>query len=155
MKKFIQKQLKIFTKAIIKKYSPDIIGITGSVGKSSAKEAVKKALEFRYQVRASIKNYNNEIGLPLTVIGAQSPSKSIFGWIKVFIKAISLILITDKNYPKILILEMGADREGDIKYLTELAPCKIAVVTSVSESHAEFLGNLQKIEKEKRQILEN
>ncbi|MEA2065068.1 MAG: UDP-N-acetylmuramoyl-tripeptide--D-alanyl-D-alanine ligase [Patescibacteria group bacterium] len=155
MKKFIQSKLKFFVKAIIKKYNPDIIGITGSVGKSSAKEAIKKVLESRFKVRASIKNYNNEIGLPLTVIGVQSPLKSIFGWVKVFIKAINLILITDKNYPKILILEMGADREGDIKYLSGLTPCKIAIVTAVSESHSEFLGNLQKIEKEKRQILEN
>lgn len=155
MKKFIQKQLKILAKAIIKKYNPDIIGITGSVGKSSAKEAIKKVLESSFQVRASIKNYNNEIGLPLSVIGVESPSKSIFGWIKVFTKAIGLILIKDKNYPKILILEMGADRQGDIEYLLEMAPCKIGVVTAVSEAHTEFLGNLQKIEKEKRKIVEH
>lgn len=155
MKKFIQSKLKFLTKAIIKKYNPDVIGITGSVGKSSAKEAIKKVLESNFQVRANIKNYNNEIGLPLTVIGAESPSKSMLGWIKVFIKAIGLILRTDKNYPKILILEMGADRHGDIKYLTEIAPCKVAVVTAISQAHTEFLGNLQKVEKEKRQILEH
>ncbi|MBT4277882.1 UDP-N-acetylmuramoyl-tripeptide--D-alanyl-D-alanine ligase [Candidatus Falkowbacteria bacterium] len=155
MKFVIQYILKILSKAILKKYDPDVIGITGSVGKTSTKEAVKAVLEKHSNVRASIKNYNNEIGVPLTIIGESSPAKSSVGWLKVFLKALKLILIEDKSYPQKLILEMGADKVGDIGYLVKLAPCDIGVVTSVSEVHFEFFKSLKKIEKEKRKIIEH
>jgi len=93
MRKLIQLKLKILSQLILKKYKPEIIGITGSVGKTGAKEAVYAVLSSKYNVRRNVKNYNNEIGLPLTIIGSESPGKSIIGWILVFIKAIKLILI--------------------------------------------------------------
>ncbi|MEA2088560.1 MAG: UDP-N-acetylmuramoyl-tripeptide--D-alanyl-D-alanine ligase [Patescibacteria group bacterium] len=155
MKKIIQYILKILSKKILDKYKPEIIGITGSVGKTSTKDAVKRILEKDYKVRANIKNYNNEIGVPLTIIGEKSPSKSIFGWLNIISKGIKLILTTDKNYPKILILEMGADKIGDIEYLVSFVRCNIAIVTNISESHLEFFHTVQKIEKEKRKIVEN
>lgn len=155
MRKIIQYILKILSKKILDKYKPEIIGITGSVGKTSTRDAVKRILEKDYNVRANIKNYNNEIGVPLTIIGEKSPSKSIFGWLDIIGKGIKLILTTDKNYPRILILEMGADRIGDIEYLVSFVRCNIAIVTNISESHLEFFHTVQKIEKEKRKIVEN
>ena len=155
MRKIIHYILKILSKKILDKYKPEIIGITGSVGKTSTKDAVKRILEKDYKVRANIKNYNNEIGVPLTIIGKKSPSKSILGWLDIIGKGIKLIFKTDKNYPKILILEMGADRIGDIEYLVGFIRCDIAIVTNISESHLEFFHTVQKIEKEKRKIVEN
>lgn len=155
MKKLIQYILKVLAKDIIKKYNPDIIGITGSVGKTSAKEAIKSVLGDYYNVRGNAKNYNNEIGTPLTIIGSDSPGKSILGWLEIFIKALNLLLIKNKNYPDILILEMGADKEGDIQYLVDIAPCDVGIVTDVSESHLEFFGSINKIKKEKRKIVEH
>lgn len=155
MTKIIQYILKISAQAVIRKYSPDVIGITGSVGKTSAKEAVRAVLSGYYNVRANIKNYNNEIGVPLTIIGVDSPGKSVLGWVKVFLKVLGLLLISNKNYPNILILEMGADREGDIDYLVNIAPCDIGIVTDVSESHLEFFGSVNKIKREKRKIVEH
>ncbi|MDP2830494.1 MAG: Mur ligase family protein, partial [bacterium] len=125
MKKIIQFKLKILAKMILARYKPDVIGITGSVGKTSAKEAVYAVLASKFNARRNIKNYNNEIGLPLTVIGADSPGKSVFGWLAVFLKALKLILIRDANYPRILILEMGVDRPGDMDYLNSIVKCKI------------------------------
>ena len=155
MKKIIQYILKILSKKILDKYKPEIIGITGSVGKTSTKDAIKKILEKNYNIRANIKNYNNEIGVPLTIIGKESPAKSIWGWFNIISEGIRLILTRDKNYPKILILEMGADRIGDIEYLNSFISCNIAVITNISESHLEFFNTVQKIEKEKRKIIEN
>ncbi len=152
-KKIIEFLLKIIAKAIIKKYHPEIIGLTGSVGKTSAKEAIKTVLREKFSVRANIKNYNNEIGVPLSIIGEESPCKSIFGWLKVFLKSAKLILIKTKNYPEILILEMGADKMGDIEYLISFVPLKIAVITTVSEVHLEQFGSLERIAREKRLLV--
>ncbi len=136
------------------KYKPDVVGITGSVGKTSAKEAAATVLEKKFNVRRSPKNYNNEIGVPLTIIGVEkNPRRSVWGWLKVFLKAKKLILMRDKNYPQILVLEMGADKPGDIEYLTQLAPCKVGVLTFISHAHTEFFKTIKKIAQEKKAII--
>lgn len=149
MKKILQKILLMLSQAILKKYEPKVIGITGSIGKSSAKEAVFAVLKNKFRVRQNIKNYNNEIGLPLTIIGQVSPGKSIFGWLKVFYSAIKMIIIEQSDYPEILILEMGIDRVGDMSYLVELAPVDIGIVTNVGPVHLEYFKTIEKIAKEK------
>ncbi|MBU4347398.1 UDP-N-acetylmuramoyl-tripeptide--D-alanyl-D-alanine ligase [Patescibacteria group bacterium] len=155
MKKIIQFKLKILAKMILAKYKPDVIGITGSVGKTSAKEAVYTVLASKFNARRNIKNYNNEIGLPLTVIGVDSPGKSVFGWLAVFFKALKLILIKDVNYPRILILEMGVDRPGDMDYLNSIVKCKIGIVTLIGPVHLEFFGSVGNIQKEKGKLISN
>lgn len=149
MKLLIQKILKILAKLILSKYRPEIIGITGSVGKTGVREAIYAVLSAKFKARRNLKNYNNEIGVPLTVIGAGSPAKSILGWAKVFFSAIKLLLKTDKNYPKILILEMAADKPGDLDYLTDMVKPNIGVITSIGDSHIENFGSLEKIKEEK------
>jgi UDP-N-acetylmuramoyl-tripeptide--D-alanyl-D-alanine ligase len=153
-KSLLQYCLKVLSKKILNKYKPDIIGITGSVGKTSAKEAIAIVLENKFTVRRSAKNYNNEIGLPLTIIGVEkTPGRSVWGWLAVMLKAKKLIFIRDKNYPEILVLEMGADKPGDIQYLTEFAPCKVGVLTFISHAHTEFFKTIKKIAQEKRIII--
>ena len=154
LKSLLHYWLSFFSKKILNKYKPDIVGITGSVGKTSAKEAVAAVLQNKFTVRSSAKNYNNEVGLPLTIIGVEkTPGKSIWGWAAVFLKAKKLIFKRDKNYPEILVLEMGADKPGDIEYLTEFAPCKVGVLTFISHAHTEFFKTLKKIAQEKRIII--
>ncbi len=155
MNKIIQLKLKFFAKKIIKKYNPKIIGITGSVGKTSAREAIYTVLSSKYNVRQSIKNYNNEIGVPLTVIGGVAPGKSVFRWLKIFKHALELIIFKDKEYPEILILEMGVDRVGDMEYLNSILKCDIGVVTMIGSSHLEFFGTINKIKKEKELLIKN
>lgn len=150
----LQFLLRNFAKNILKKYHPDVVGITGSVGKTSSKEAIAEVLRSRFNVRESKKNYNNEIGVPLTIIGVnKSPGSSLFGWMAVFIKAIKLLVIRSKDYPQILVLEMGADKPGDIQYLTDMAPCKVGVLTFISHAHTEFFKTITNIAQEKRIII--
>ena len=146
--------LRRLSKMILKKYRPDVIGITGSIGKSSTKEAVAAVLKTSFNVRSNVKNYNNEVGLPLTVIGVdKTPGRSIFGWLKVFFKALAILLKRDKNYPEMLVMEMGADKPGDIAYLTDIAPCKVGVLTYISHAHTEHFKTIKKIAQEKRLIV--
>lgn len=153
MKNFLHRILKVFAKKILNKYKPKVIGITGSIGKTSTKEAILAVLNQGFTVRASMKNYNNEIGVPLVIIGSLSPGKSIIGWLNIFLKAIWLLIYKNKNYPRVLVLEMAADKAGDIKYLTQLAPCDIGVLTNIGPSHLEYFKTIEKIIKEKKIIV--
>ncbi|MDD4995688.1 MAG: UDP-N-acetylmuramoyl-tripeptide--D-alanyl-D-alanine ligase [Patescibacteria group bacterium] len=141
------------SKQILYKYKPKIIGITGSMGKTSSKEAIFVVLSSKFNVRRNIKNYNNEIGLPLTIIGESSGLKSVLRWLGIFWKAFELLIFRDENYPQILVLEMGADRPGDIKYLTNLAPCDVGVVTSIAPVHVEFFQDIKGVLQEKKIVV--
>ena len=150
MKKILHFILKILAKAVINKYQPKVIAITGSVGKTSAKEAIAVVLRAKFNTRTPSKNFNNEIGTPLTILGQEnSPGKNILAWLWIFILAIKLVLIKDKNYPEVLVLEMGADKPGDIKYLTAIASPDISIITAIGSSHIEFFRTIDNIVKEK------
>lgn len=147
-----EKVLGFMASLVLKKYNPRVIGITGSVGKTSTKEAVFSVLARYYRVRRNEKNYNNEVGLPLTVIGTESGESSLWGWLRVFLKWLAVIILP-VEYPEILILEMAADRPGDIKYLTDLVRPKIGIITDISGSHMEFLKDIEGIAKEKGDLV--
>ncbi|PKL72543.1 hypothetical protein CVV26_00840 [Candidatus Kuenenbacteria bacterium HGW-Kuenenbacteria-1] len=153
MKYLVQKILKILAKKILAKYKPEIIGITGSFGKTSTKEAVFCVLKNQFKVRKSIGSYNNELGVPLTILGCSSAGKSPLKWFNIFIKGLKLIFFKDENYPQILILEMGANKPNDIGYLIKIAPCKIGIITDIGLTHLETFGSLENIIKEKQSII--
>jgi len=152
MKYLIQKTLYYLAQRILNKYQPEIIGITGSVGKTSTKEAIYAVLKDKFDIRTNIKNYNTEFGVPLTIINAKSGRKNILKWLLVYAKAFQLILFKTP-YPKILILEMAADHPGDIEYLTNLAPCQVAVITAIGPTHLEFFETLENVIKEKQFLI--
>lgn len=153
MKPYVQKLLAWFTRKILAKYKPKIVGITGSVGKTSAKEAIFLLVSQTFRARRSLRNYNNEFGVPLTVIGYDTPGRSVAGWLQVFAKAMSLILLRQR-YPEILVLEMGVDRPGDMDYLLSLVHPDIAVITNIGVSHYEFFHDVESIEREKGKLAE-
>lgn len=144
----LQKILRVMAVLVLKKYKPKIVSITGSVGKTSSKEAIFAVLESKFRARRTDKNYNNEIGLPLTIIGADSGENSLWKWSLVFWKWLWVMLAPIK-YPEVLVLEMGADRPGDIKYLTSFIRSDAAVITDISSSHLEFFKNIESVAKEK------
>ena len=153
MKHAIQKLLRFFARLILKKYKPRVIGVTGSVGKTSAKQAILAVMQGRYRVAGTIKNYNNEIGVPLTIIGMRSGGRSVLKWFIIFFRAFWLLVKRDAHFPDLLILEMGADRPGDIAYLTALAPVDVGVVTAIGEAHYEFFNDIKEIKKEKGMLV--
>lgn len=148
----LEKMLASMTRVVLKKYDPFIIGVTGSVGKSSAKEAIALALSVGYSVRKSEGNYNNEIGIPLTVIGAETGGRSWFRWTGIFLKWLGVVLFPVR-YPQVLVLEMGIDRPGDMDALIRFVPVNIGVATQVSSSHLAYFGTLQNIAREKGRLI--
>lgn len=153
MKLLVEKILKYLTVKYLAKHKPRVIAITGSNGKTSAKEAVFAALKNKYKVRKSEKNYNTEIGVPLSVLGIEAPGNK-FGWPIVLFKAIKEAYFA-KSIPEILILEMGADKPGDIKYLTGFIKPDIAIVTAIGDLpvHVAAYGGPKAVAEEKSQLV--
>jgi UDP-N-acetylmuramoyl-tripeptide--D-alanyl-D-alanine ligase len=152
LKKILQKKLKTLSSQIIRAHKPEIIGITGSVGKTTTKEAVAKVLQSRFTTRASYKNYNNEIGLPLTIIGAESPGRSLKGWMSVFKQAEKIISDPKVAYPEMLVLEMGVDHPGDMDYLVSIVKPSRAIITRLGRAHVEFFSSVNELHQEKLKL---
>jgi len=150
--KLLQSILGSIAARIIKKYKPLIVGITGSAGKTSTKEAVLSVLTGNVTVRATPKSYNTEVGLPCAVIGEVAAGKDIIGWMRVIIRGVWL-LITRSEFPKVLVLEMGADHPGDLKKLTDVATPVVSIVTAVGTAHIGFFGSLGAIAEEKETLV--
>lgn len=132
-----------------------IVGVTGSVGKTSTKEAIFTVLSAKYRVRRSKGNYNTEIGVPLTILGIPHCGKNVFKWLFVLIRAAIRALIRVDQYPEILVLEMGTDRPGDIAYLVKLAPPLVGVITAIGEIpvHVEFFAGPRQLAEEKAKLI--
>ena len=108
-----------------------VIGVTGSVGKTSVKEAIFAALERSSHGRAhrSVKSYNNHVGVPLSM--ARMPQRTLYG-----------------------IFEMGMNHAGEIRALTAMARPHVAVITTIAPAHIENLGSEEAIADAKAEIFE-
>jgi UDP-N-acetylmuramoyl-tripeptide--D-alanyl-D-alanine ligase len=148
----LENMLRVFATLVLKKYHPIIVGVTGSVGKSSTKEAIALVLSEGYAVRRSEGNYNNEFGVPLSILGEKSPGASLFGWMRVMLRGIALLLFPFR-YPEILVLEMGVDRPGDMDSLLRFVPVTVGVITRIGESHIEYFKTIGAIAREKSHLV--
>jgi UDP-N-acetylmuramoyl-tripeptide--D-alanyl-D-alanine ligase len=98
---------------------PLVVGITGTVGKTTTKDALATVLRYAgKRISATAGNFNNEIGLPLTVLAADPRTE-------------------------ILVLEMGATHAGDIEHLCGIAPPKVGILTAISPVHLDSFGSLE------------
>jgi len=149
----LEKLLRLMAIAVLKRHKPKIVAITGSVGKTSAKVAIFAVLSSKYNVRENQKNYNNEIGIPLTIIGSESGGRNILKWTWVFLKWLFVLIFP--KYPEILIFELGVDRPDDMKYFMSFVQPDVGVVTNISLSHIEFFKTVENIAKEKRVLIES
>ncbi len=138
---------------VLKKFNPKIVAVTGSVGKSSTKEAIACVLSSKFKVRKSPKSYNSAFGVPLTVLGLETGWGSAFGWIAVLIHG--FMARFHNSYPEVLILEAGVDRPGDMDAILSLIQPQVSVVTAIGEMpvHVEFFSGPKELAFEKGKIV--
>lgn len=153
MQRILQSMIRSLSKKILARYQPIIVGITGSVGKTTTKEMIIAVLSGVRRVRGTIKSYNNELGVPLSIIGTPTPGRSLFGWLRIVLLAKRLSWSHDPTFPEVLVLEMGADHPGDIARLVQLAPPTVGVLTAVGPAHLEFYTSIDAITDEKRTLV--
>ncbi len=152
IKKFIQLILRKLAEAYINFKKIEIIAITGSAGKTTTKMAIGKLLPTN-QVFVPEAAYNTEYGVPLALFRENTPDnpKNLFSWL--FVIARMTIKLFIKSPYQSIVLEFGADKPGDISYLTSFAKPHIAVVTTVLPVHLEGFGSIEKVAKEKSQLV--
>jgi UDP-N-acetylmuramyl pentapeptide synthase len=133
-------------KLVLKKYKPRIIAITGSVGKTSTKDAIYSVLEKKYYIRKSDKSFNGDIGVPLTILGLHNGWFSPLFWFKNCVKGLLLIIFNDP-YPKVLVLEIGADKPKEIEKITRWVRPNISIGTRFPKIpvHVEFFSSAQAV----------
>jgi len=158
MNRLLQKYLKNCAVSFLNRSKPEIIAITGSVGKTSAKDAIFEVLKvkFKDRIRKSEGNLNNETGVPLAILGfnkAPSFGASFLGWLPIVFLAPFRSLLSKKV--EILVLELAADKPGDIEYLTSFVKPKVAVLTAIGPAHLEAFGTMEKIAEEKTALLKS
>jgi len=146
--------LKLEARLVLLKYKPKIIAITGSVGKTSTKDAIYAVLSTVAHVRKSEKSYNSEIGLPLTILGVPNGWNDPIVWFKNIMKGLWLI-ITPHQYPKWLVLEVGVGKPGDMKKTASWLKTDVVVMTSIGETpaHIEFFNSLKHLVEEKSSLI--
>lgn len=118
--------LKNLAMAKLEIYKPKVIAVTGSVGKTSTRDMIYSIISKKYKTLIPEKNYNNHIGLPLTILKLQDE--------------------------EIILLEMGMNHLGEIEYLSNIAKPDVAVITNILPVHIENLGSMENILKAKLEI---
>ncbi|WP_163184337.1 UDP-N-acetylmuramoyl-tripeptide--D-alanyl-D-alanine ligase [Neobacillus sedimentimangrovi] len=123
------KALQELARQYRKELSVKVVGITGSNGKTTTKDITAGLLSLQYKVQKTEGNFNNHIGLPLTVLGLEEDTE-------------------------IAVLEMGMSGRGEIEFLTKLACPDVVIITNIGESHLLDLGSRESIAEAKLEILQ-
>lgn len=119
--------LQQLAKVYLQQCHPQVVGITGSNGKTTTKDMVAALLGQAYRVHRTAGNFNSHIGLPLTILSMPADTE-------------------------MLILEMGMRARGEIEFLSQLAEPDTVVITNIGESHLEQLGSREEIARAKLEI---
>lgn len=139
---------------VLKKKKPFVIAVTGNLGKTSTKDAIYAVLKDHFYIRRSEKSMNSEFGIPLTILGYRSGWNNPFKWLWIIINGIFVPF--SKYYPTHMVLEVGADRPGDIKDVSKWLIPDITVVTQFGEVpvHIEFFKDREEVIAEKGCLVE-
>lgn len=134
-KKYVLYLLKKFAKRRLKNFKGTIIGVTGSVGKTSMKEAIYTVLNTKYRVLRNKGSMNTEFGLPLTVLELDTGWKSIVKWSYLIFRA--FFKSFHKMYYEVIVVEMGVDKPGDMDALLSIVRPDIGIIGPIAPVHLE------------------
>lgn len=154
LKKIIVFILTLEARLVLKKYKPRVAAITGSVGKTSTKDAVREVLSEAFLVRASEKSFNSEIGIPLTILGMPNAWHNPLRWMENIARGFSLLLWRH-SYPEWLVLEVGLERPGDIASAARWLPVDVLIITKFAPVpvHVEFFPSPAALFEEKASLI--
>ncbi len=124
--------LAFVARTVVRRYKPHIVMVTGSVGKTSTKDAVAAVLTARFLVRKSEKSFNSEFGVPFTILGVKNPWRNPLAWGSIIKNSLALFFLPNQ-YPNMLVLEVGADKPGDLSRILRIATPDAVVVTRLPE----------------------
>lgn len=156
LKKLVIFVLTLEARLVLWRYKPKIVAVTGSVGKTTTKDAIYAALSGVLHVRKSEKSFNGDIGVPLTILGLENAWRNPLLWGVNLIRGISLV-VKKVPYPAWLIVEVGADRPGDIRRIAKWLKPDIVIITGVPDIpvHVEFFRSPEELAREKRSLAEH
>lgn len=139
---------------LLRRKKPIIVAITGSVGKTSTKDAIYAAVKGSIKARQSQKSFNSDIGVPLTVLGLENGWSNPLLWLKNIIDGF-LTAVFSKDYPDVLILETGIDQPGDMEKLTKWMKPDFVVLTRLPNIpvHVEAFRSPEAVVTEKMKLV--
>jgi UDP-N-acetylmuramoyl-tripeptide--D-alanyl-D-alanine ligase len=154
LKHIVVTLLRSEARLVLSRHKPKVIAITGSVGKTSTKDAIYAAIATSVHVRKSEKSFNSDIGLPLTILGLENAWSNPLKWIANLVRGMWTALFS-RGYPQWLILEVGADHPNDIRRISRWLKTDVVIITGVPEipAHVEAFDSPDSVFKEKRELV--
>lgn len=150
-KSLIVKILGWQVRRLTKRHQFQVVGVAGSVGKTSTKLAIFRVLSQSFRVQAQEGNYNDAISVPLIFFGQQMPSLfNPFAWVTTFWRNEKII---KKDYPyDVVVVELGTDGPGQIEAFKNYLKVDIGVLTAIAPEHMEFFDGLDAVAREELTI---
>ncbi len=158
-KKFIQFILKWLAKIYLLENKPYVIVVSGTTGRFWIKEKIIEALEGRnFLFRTNRKNFNAELGLPLSILGLPSGERSFLNWMKILMQAVKMVInprkfALDQRGSAYLVLEMAVDRPENMDYLVSIVKPNLAVLTTITMVYQENFESLDEIANEYKKLI--
>lgn len=158
LKRIIQFKLKWLAKFYLLRQEPAVIMVSGTPGRFWAKEAVVSALAGKEMpVIESVKNFNAEIGLPLSILELPSGEGDFRKWVKILLAGAGKIIDAYRHRTKPMkyfVLEAAIDRPDDMDYLLSIARPRAVVLTALNMIYQENFENLDAIAREYKKLIE-
>lgn len=158
MKSFVRRVLILLltweARLVLLRHKPQVIAITGSVGKTTTKDAIYAVISAHRRAAKSQKSFNSDLGVPLAILGLDNPWSDPILWAIALVKG--LLVALRPGYPEWLVLEVGADRPGDIRAIARWLLPQHVVFTGVPAipPHIEYFASAEHVFREKRSLIE-
>jgi len=154
MKNIVLFLVEFQTKRFLRRHTPKIVAVTGSVGKTSTKLAIATVLGTRYKVLCQEGNYNVDVSVPMTIFDLPMPPlaklKSPLEWLK---QLWYMELKIHRPFPfDVIVLELGTDKPGDVAHFRKYLRPDVGVVTAVTPEHMEFFKTIDAVAQEELSV---
>lgn len=149
LKRFLRFFLKGMAKLSLALHRPLVIAVAGSTNKSFVKDEIRVMLEkASYSVRATPRNFNTDIGMPLSILGLSSGYGDYRAWLPVLRQSVRAVF--QDSFPRVLVLEFGVSDRGDMRYLLSIVRPDVVVLTDMTSRYVERFSGIDALANEYR-----